>query len=71
MVRKNRFYSIFFLAAFLLWIKTYLVQQTEFNLGIENGMQQFLLFFNPLGSVLFFLGFALLGTGKRKKARSS
>jgi len=65
-IQKNKILSLFLLAAFLLWVKTYIVQLYEFNLGIENGMQQFLLVLNPLGSVLFFLGFAFLGKGRRK-----
>ncbi|MBD8067640.1 LTA synthase family protein [Bacillus sp. PS06] len=63
---KNNFMSLFFLAVIFLWIKTYLVQLNEFNLGIDNSMQKFLLFLNPLGSSLFFLGLALLAKGKRK-----
>lgn len=51
----NKHTSFFLLAAILLWIKTYLVQKFEFNLGIDNSMQQFLLFINPIGSILFFL----------------
>src|SRR5690606_18299454 len=38
---------------------------TEFNLGVKNGLQQFLLFFNPLNSALIFLGLALFAKGKR------
>ena len=50
-------YSVFFFTAVLfLWIKTYIVQLTQFDLGLENSVQQFLLFLNPLGSaILFFL----------------
>lgn len=57
--------SLFFLAVLLLWIKTYFVQHNEFNLGLENGLQEFLLFLNPLGSALLFLGLSLLSR-KRK-----
>lgn len=63
---SNNFMSLFIIAVVLLWIKTYLVQLNEFNLGIENSMQEFLLFLNPLGSSLFFLGFALFTKGRRK-----
>ncbi|EIJ81995.1 sulfatase [Bacillus methanolicus PB1] len=62
----NKNAGFFLLAAILLWIKTYLVQQFEFNLGIDNSMQQFLLFINPIGSILFFLGFALFAKGKSR-----
>jgi lipoteichoic acid synthase len=51
----------FFIAAVLLfWIKTYAAYQIEFNLGIENSLQRFLLLINPLSSALFFFGFAML-----------
>ncbi|NMD69194.1 LTA synthase family protein [Bacillus sp. DNRA2] len=52
--------SLFFLAVILFWIKTYIAYQIEFDLGIDNGIQKFLLFINPLSSTLLFLGFALL-----------
>lgn len=54
----NKYIGFFFLAVFLLWMKTYITQMTQFNLGIESALQQFLLFINPLGSSLLFLGFA-------------
>lgn len=57
--------GFFFVAVFLLWIKSYLIYNYEFNLDIQNGMQQFLLFFNPLSSALIFLGLALFAKGKR------
>ncbi|CAM3815860.1 LTA synthase family protein [Mesobacillus thioparans] len=57
--------GLFFLAVVLLWVKTYLVQHFEFRLGLDNKLQEFLLFLNPLGSALLFLGFSLLSS-KRK-----
>lgn len=62
----KRYIGFFLLAVFLLWIKTYLIQLTQFDLGIENTLQKFLLFLNPLGSSLLFLGVALLFKGRRK-----
>ncbi|MCE4049158.1 LTA synthase family protein [Bacillus sp. Au-Bac7] len=56
----------FFAAVFFLWIKTYIVQLTQFDLGVGNSLQQFLLFLNPLGSSLLFLGLALTFKNKRK-----
>ena len=47
----NKYIGFFLLTVFFLWIKTYIAQLTQFDLGIENSMQQFLLFLNPLGSV--------------------
>ena len=32
----NKYIGFFFLTVFFLWIKTYIVQLTQFDLGIEN-----------------------------------
>lgn len=55
----------FALAVFLFWMKTYAAYQIEFNLGISNTMQKWLLFINPVSSALFFFGLALLAKRKR------
>lgn len=47
-------------------MKTYLIQLTQFDLGVENTLQKILLFFNPLGSSILFLGFALIFKGRNK-----
>ncbi len=60
------FYSFFFLAVILLWIKTYVVQVTQFDLGLESSLQKFLLFLNPLGSAMLFLGISFVFKGKGK-----
>ncbi|WP_404332908.1 LTA synthase family protein [Mesobacillus maritimus] len=62
----NRFLGFFFFAVFLLWMKTYIVQISQFQLGIENFIQHFLLFFNPLGSSILFLGFVFFFKGKKR-----
>ncbi|MCL6571768.1 MAG: LTA synthase family protein [Bacillus sp. (in: Bacteria)] len=62
----NKYIGFFFLAVFFLWMKTYIVQLTQFDLGIENSIQKFLLFINPLGSALFLLGIALFFKGRKK-----
>lgn len=62
----NKYIGFFFLAVFLLWMKTYITQMTQFNLGIESALRQFLLFINPLGSSLLFLGFAFFFKGRKK-----
>ncbi|MFC4324224.1 LTA synthase family protein [Litchfieldia salsa] len=60
-------YSFFFISAIiLLWFKTYFIQLTQFNLGIDNSTQQFLLFLNPLGSAVLFLSVAFLFNGKMR-----
>lgn len=65
-ITMNRKYSFFFLAVILLWLKTYIVYQLEFDLGIDNSVQSFLLFINPISSALFFLGIALFFSGKKR-----
>ena len=42
----------------MLWSKTYISQLSQFDLGVEGVMQQFLLLINPLGSAMLFLGFS-------------
>lgn len=62
----DKYIGFFFVTVFFLWMKTYIAQLTQFELGIENGLQQFLLAINPLGSSLLFLGLAFLFKGRRK-----
>ncbi|MGA3674539.1 LTA synthase family protein [Lysinibacillus agricola] len=62
----NNFLGIYLLAVLMLWIKTYIAQTTQFDLGVEGFLQQFLLLINPLGSAMLFLGIAFLFRGKRK-----
>lgn len=57
---------LFLLAVVVLWMKTYVSQKTQFELGVEGSLQQFLLLINPLGSVLLILSIALFFKGKRK-----
>lgn len=62
----NKFIGFYFLAVLMLWIKTYITQMTQFDLGVKGALQQFLLFINPLGSAMFFLGLAFLFKGRKK-----
>ena len=64
----NKFCNLYLLAVFMLWIKTYITQVTQFHLGVEGYLQQFLLLLNPLGSALLFLGFSFIFKGKGKYA---
>lgn len=57
--------GFFWLAAGLLWFKIYIIYMAEFNLDLLNVIQHILLFFNPLSSVLIFLGIALFAKGRR------
>ncbi len=54
----DKYIGFFFMTVILLWMKTYMVQLTQFDLGLIMSLQQFLLFLNPLGSSILFLGFA-------------
>lgn len=62
----HNFLGIYLLAVLMLWIKTYISQLSQFDLGVEGVIQQFLLLINPLGSAMLFLGFSFLFRGKRK-----
>ncbi|WP_285851404.1 LTA synthase family protein [Sporosarcina aquimarina] len=62
----NNFLGIYLLAVLMLWIKTYITQTSQFQLGVEGPLQQFLLLLNPLGSALLFLGISFLFKGTRK-----
>ncbi len=62
---KN-FFWIYAVAVFMLWMKTYITQTTQFELGVEGFLQQFLLLLNPLGSAMLFLGLSFFFKGKRK-----
>ncbi|OCA91860.1 LTA synthase family protein [Pseudobacillus wudalianchiensis] len=69
-INKNSFSlskpMVFFsLAVILLWLKTYAAYQIEFDLGIDNMMQKFLLFINPISSAVLFLAFALFAKGRK------
>ncbi|XXM73750.1 LTA synthase family protein [Lysinibacillus sphaericus] len=55
-------------AALLLWIKTYIVYKTSFDIKIENTIQEIILFMNPLGFLLFIFGIGLLM--KKDKSRT-
>jgi lipoteichoic acid synthase len=61
----NNHLNFFLIAILFLWIKTYIAYNVEFSLGIDNSMQEFLLFLNPASSVIFFLGLALFFKGKK------
>lgn len=51
--------GFFSTVAVLLWLKTILAYLTEFNLGLESGMQYFILLINPIATSVFLLGIAL------------
>ncbi|MFJ8215282.1 LTA synthase family protein [Bacillus cereus] len=54
-------------AVVLLWIKTYIVYKLAFDIRIDNFFEEFMLFINPLASLLLFFGFALLASKYRNR----
>lgn len=56
--------GFFCLSTFLIWLKTYIAYQTDFSLGAQGLLQQFLLILNPIGSTLLLLGIALYFRGR-------
>ncbi|TMN21628.1 LTA synthase family protein [Lentibacillus cibarius] len=62
---KSAKMGFFILALLLFWLKTYIIYLSEFNLGVNNLLQHFLLFINPLSSGLVLLGLALFFKGNR------
>lgn len=59
--------GFFTFAVILFWLKTYLVYQTEFHLGVEGLMQEFILLINPIATTVFLFSIALYFS-KSKKA---
>ncbi|PAL08750.1 MULTISPECIES: LTA synthase family protein [Peribacillus] len=62
---KSNLLVFFLVAIVFFWVKTYIGYKIEFNLGIENGMQEFLLFLNPLSSAVIVFSLAFLANGKK------
>ncbi|WP_175991047.1 LTA synthase family protein [Bacillus sp. Marseille-Q1617] len=56
------------IATLLLWVKTYIVYKTSFDIKIENTIQEIILFMNPLSFLLFIFGIGLLM--KKDKSRT-
>lgn len=57
------------IAAFLLWIKTYIVYKTSFSITIENFMQEIILLINPISFLLFIFGLSLFFKTEKGKSR--
>jgi lipoteichoic acid synthase len=53
----------------LMWVKTYIVQKFVFDLKIESLLQEFILFINPFGSLLWIFGFCLF-VSERKRVKA-
>jgi lipoteichoic acid synthase len=64
-IQKSKI-KLFYLAAALLWLKTYLVHRFGFQLPVESWFQELILLISPLSSVGLLLGVGLLVSRKRK-----
>lgn len=62
----NKRIDFFALLVVLLWLKTIFAYLVDFHLGIESGMQYFILFINPIATTLLLLSISLYV--KRTKA---
>ena len=49
-------YKFMWIAIALLWMKTYLLYKTGFDIKSQTVLQEFLLFVNPLSSAILFIG---------------
>ena len=67
-MRKKTFskLSFLFLATLFMWIKTYIVYKTSFDIKIENFTQEFILFINPLSFLLLIFGIGLFMKEKNR-----
>ncbi|QBP42540.1 LTA synthase family protein [Paenisporosarcina antarctica] len=58
-IRKFPKISLIFLAIVFLWIKTYISYNVSFSITIDNAMQAFILFINPLSFLMLIFGVAM------------
>ncbi|MEI5906655.1 LTA synthase family protein [Bacillus spongiae] len=58
--------SFILIATLFLWMKTYIVYKTSFDIKIESGMQEFILLINPLSFLLVVFGVSLFMKEKRR-----
>lgn len=65
---KKQFQNMRFplLVAILIWLKTYIVTRTSFDLKLESAMQEWILFISPLASSLVLVGLALFAKGQKR-----
>ena len=62
-------HSILAIAIIATWLKTYIVYKTSFSITIDNPLQEFILFLNPLSMILFVYGIALFFKSEKGKNR--
>ncbi|HWO96030.1 MAG TPA: LTA synthase family protein [Bacillus sp. (in: firmicutes)] len=59
--------SFILTAVCILWLKTYIVYKTSFNIEIENMKQEVILFINPLSFLLLVLGAGLFFKNEKRR----
>jgi lipoteichoic acid synthase len=59
--------SLILIATAMLWIKTYIVYKTSFDIKIENWKQEFILFINPLSFLMFVFGIGFFMKEKKQR----
>lgn len=69
-ISMDKFTWIYLAAVVVLWLKTYIVQVTQFNLEVKGFIQQFLLVINPLGAVILLLGISWMFKKDKRKFTS-
>jgi len=57
--KKNRNYSLFWLAFMFLWLKTYIAYKVSFNINTDNLFEELILFLNPISFLLLVLGVSI------------
>lgn len=67
-VFKNQGYSLFWVLLISLWLKTYIAYKTSFEIDIENWVQEFILFINPVSFLLITLSVNIFLKEKRRTA---
>ncbi|ESU32137.1 hypothetical protein G3A_13450 [Bacillus sp. 17376] len=65
--KKNMSISFVLIAIVLLWLKNYTVYKFIFDIDIENTMQEFILFINPLSFLMIVLGIGIFMAGRKQK----
>src|SRR5690554_791027 len=59
-------YSLVYLAAAMLWLKTYFVQKFNFDLPVSNLYQELVLLVNPISSACLLLAVGFFISKKRR-----
>lgn len=62
-------HTILAIAVIATWLKTYLTYKTSFSITIDNALQEFILFINPLSLLLFVYGISVFFESERAKNR--